>query len=482
MLVAFVAFSFSVAKADNLSAEQAKSIGTYYMAHQTGIDKLTPDQLKLVYQFENLELNIPSAYVFQLNDCGWIIIAASTVMDPVIAYSEEGVLDMSNIPDNMRWWLTSYADVIADIQVLDAKNDYPDSEEYSTLVKESLTASGAKDQTKYILMTTTWNQGTNYNPSYNYYCPQLNGRYCVTGCVATALAMLCNYYQYPVQPKGVVSTLFHGERLKLKLDTIQFDYSLMPHHLTDVYGNIVTTMDSVLEVAKLNYCLGLGVEMDYDPDGSGAQMPTAMSAMKFKFKYQQGTMRMRAATQDTNYINTLRRYLESGDIVAMRGQSSVGSGADAAGHAWLACGYRTDDQKRYYMNWGWGGSGNGWYNLGDNSMYISNQGYNFNVSQGCIFGMLPPEDSNIHHAHVAIREVDQTVLGTAYPNPTALSVALPYTTETAGDMMVYSIDGKLVATRRVQPGSGEVSLRVDALPKGVYIYRLNSQSGKFIVK
>ena len=145
MLVAFVAFSLSVAKADNLSAEQAKSIGTYYMAHQTGIDKLTPDQLKLVYQFENLDLNIPSAYVFNVNGCGWIIIAGSTVVDPVIAFSEEGSIDMSNIPDNLRWWLTSYADVIAETQRLDAENDYPDSEEYITLVNQKLD-NGTKEE------------------------------------------------------------------------------------------------------------------------------------------------------------------------------------------------------------------------------------------------------------------------------------------------------------------------------------------------
>ena len=49
-------------------------------------------------------------------------------------------------------------------------------------------------------------------------------------------------------------------------------------------------------------------------------------------------------------------------------------------------------------------------------------------------------------------------------------------------MQIYGIDGKLIATRRVLPGTGEVTLCVDALPKGVYVYRLNSQSGKFIVR
>lgn len=472
-------FFASTAKADNLTVEQAKAIGAYYMASQTDYDNLTPERLALVYQYENPNLNVASAYVFKVsNGCGWIIIAGSTVVDPIIAFSEEGTIDMNALPDNLNWWLTRYTDVIADIQRLDAENDYPDSKEYSDLLKlKQQGAKGGTKEQKIILMETQWNQGGNYNPTYNYYCPVVNGRYCVTGCVATALAQLCRYYRYPVNPKGVVSTTCNGHQYKLKLDTISFDYSLMPNALTSS-----SPLNKIQEVAKLNYALGLAVKMDYTPDGSGASMNDALNAMWLRFKYQAGTMRLRYGDTDPEYISTLRRYLMSGDVVAMRGASSTGGGSDAAGHAWVACGYRSEDTTKYWMNWGWGGDGDGWFNVADNNMRISSLGYNFNVDQGCIFGMIPPEDSNIHHSHVAIREVDNTVLGTAYPNPAVLSVQLPYVTEMAADMQVFGIDGKLVATRRVQPGCGEVSLRVDALPKGVYIYRLNSQSGKFIVR
>ena len=486
LLVASMLFCASVAKADNLTVEQAKAIGAYYMAYQTGIEKIGPENLVLNYQFYNPELDIASAYVFNVNGCGWIIVGATTVVDPIIAFSEEGSVDMNNIPDNMRWWLTNYTDVVADIQCQDSKNDYPDCEEYITLVNQKL-GNGAKAE-KIVLMSTKWDQGNTRNPTYNYYCPQVNGRYCVTGCVATAVSQICRYYRFPVKPKGTANYTWDargtqdGVQLIIKLDTVQFDYSLMPNALTDAYDNIIVSMDEVREVAKLNYCLGVAVKMDYHPDGSGAYYTDVLSAMRYKFKYQLGTNRQRNGTNDTNYINTLRRHLLNGDVVYMHGVSSTGSGADAGGHAWVVCGYQQQDETKYYMNWGWGGTGNAFYNLATNNMYISSQGYNFNVSQGCLFGMLPPEDSNIYHSHVAIQEVDKTILGSAYPNPAALSVSLPYTTERVADMQVYSIDGKLVATRRVQPGTGEVTLRVDALPQGVYIYRLNSQNGKFIVR
>lgn len=477
LLVLSMVLFTTVAKADNLTAEQAKAIGAHYMAYQTGVDKITPAALTLIYQYENPDMEAVSAYVFNVASCGWVIVAGSSVVEPIIAFSDEGSLDMDNIPDNMRWWMEGYTGAIAEVQLLDAENDYPDNEEYIKLLKQGV-KNGTKEE-RIVLMSTQWAQGANTNPTYNYFCPVWNNRYCVTGCVATALSQICKYYEYPVRPKkGVVSTVFHGEYLKINLDTVSFNYSKMPKKLKSS-----TPLDTVKEVAMLSYSLGVTVQMDYDPDGSAASSETAKNQMKIKFKYQQGTFRQRNGTTDTNYVNTIRRNLMAGDVIYMHGASSTGSGADASGHAWVADGYMREDTKKYHMNWGWAGSGDGFFNLADNSMRPTGTGYNFNVSQGVILNMLPPEDSNIHHKHVAIREVDNaTVLGTAYPNPATMSVTLPYTTETVSDLQVFGIDGKLVATRRVQPGCGEVTLRVDALPKGIYIYRMNGQSGKFIVR
>lgn len=490
LLVMSMVFCASIAKADNLTVEQAKTVGCYYMVQQTGIEKITPEHLTLIYQFENLEMNVPSAYVFNVNGCGWVIVAGSSVVNPIIAFSETGSLDMNNIPDNMRWFLTIYTDEISEIQLLDAENDYPDNEEYTSILKQGPSNGTKDDGDKIILLRTHWGQGSNYNPTYNYYCPKVGNRYCVTGCVATALAQMCRYYEYPKQPKGVVSTTFDNGTsstsddvtLKLKLDTISFNYSRMPTYLSN---NSSST--EIREVAMLNYALGLMVDMDYGIDGSASTMASAVSSLRSRFKYQSGVMSMRRENDadgwtDTTWMNTLRRNLMNNDVVVIRGASSTGGGADAAGHAWVVGGYMTGNVNRYYMNWGWEGSGDGFYNLGLNEMRPNGTGYNFNTSLGCLFGVVPPEDSNIHHNHAAIHNVTNDILGTAYPNPATLSVSLPYATESVADMQVFSIDGKLVATRRLQPGTGEVTLRVDALPKGVYIYRLNGKSSKFIVR
>ena len=169
----------------------------------------------------------------------------------------------------------------------------------------------------------------------------------------------------------------------------------------------------------------------------------------------------------------------------MGGSQPGGTGRDASGHAWVVCGYKESNEKEYYMNWGWGGprTGDGWYNLADNNLRVSGSGYYFYANQNVVVGQTPPEDSNIHHSHIGICPVENSsVLGSAYPNPASMSVVLPYQTSEISELCVYSIDGKLVESRKVAAGNGSVTLKVDQMPAGIYIYRLNNATGKFVVK
>ena len=198
--------------------------------------------------------------------------------------------------------------------------------------------------------------------------------------------------------------------------------------------------------------------------------------MKKYFKYTESTLRYRNGNTDWTYVNAIRSELLNGNPLYMSGASSTGSGGDAAGHAWVCSGYKEQDTSQYYMNWGWDGGGNGFFNLGANRMPISGYGYNFNVRQAVVLNMHPTA------APQGIADVDHTLLESPYPNPAVQTVTLPFYTENASDLMIYSIDGKLVTSCRVQAGYGEATVDVNNLPAGVYIYRLNSQSGKFIVQ
>ena len=59
------------------------------------------------------------------------------------------------------------------------------------------------------MLTTRWGQGAPYNNS----CPTApsSSEHCLTGCVATAMAQVMKYYQYPDKGKGNVTYCYIGE-------------------------------------------------------------------------------------------------------------------------------------------------------------------------------------------------------------------------------------------------------------------------------
>lgn len=469
-LVAAMALCSTTAKADNISLEQAKSAAAYFMGNYMNAEKLTADDLTLVYQIDNSDLNIPAEYFFNVGDCGWIIMGGTTAIDPVMAYSDEGSLVMDKLPDNMMWWVKGYADLISEIQVLDIKENFPVSKQWYELENHLLKGSTKGQQI--VLMNERWGQGDDYNPTYNYYCPQVGARWSVTGCVATALAQICHYYKFPRYGRDQRSYWWGNTLLGLRFDTMSFDYSLMPNKLISS-----SAPAKVREVAKLNYAMGVAVKMDYSPDGSGALSQDVPEAMGTYFSYIPGTYSQRSSGA-VNFLNNLHASIEARNPVYMSGASPVGSGSDAAGHAWVCAGFE-EGTDYYFFNWGWDGYGNAFYNIVSNTvndMLISGMGYSFVNRQAAIFGMVPPADS------LGIKDVENSLLGSAYPNPATLSVKVPYNVQSAADMNVYSIDGKLVSSQRVQPGCGEVEVRVANFPAGVYIYRLNGQSGRFVVR
>ena len=488
-MLAFAAMLMPVcgAAARNVTVKEAATAGAYFMERNTMHDDLTAVDLVLVHQIDNMELGVAECYVFNVADWGWIIMAGNTAVEPVVGYSTESTLaDWPELPSAMRWWVEGYAGFIGEVQADDAQKPFDDNDLWTALIDRTLTAAAKDGNPQVNFVSTTWDQGNPTSPTYNKYCPydSSSHRYSYVGCVATAMAQIARYYKYPVQPTGRAAyyTGSNSYYVALKYDTLRFDYSQMPNRLT-AYSSAA----QIHNVALLSFAMGAAVNMDYTPDGSGTQSNRVIGAMAGKFKYEEGTLTYRSQVSNTSYMNKLRYDMLRHRPVYMAGASSTQpdpNDRDAAGHAWLCTGYRTDNEKMYYMNWGWSGSGNGYFNVFDNQMYISSHGYNFNLAQEILTGVIPTSaDSTDVDFNTGIPTVDDnTALAPAYPNPAMLTVTLPYTTTSAADLTVYSIDGKQVATRRLQPGKGEVTLCVDALEAGVYVYRLGGKSGKFIVR
>ena len=501
LLVLAFTLTAGTAYSRNVTEEMAKTAGAWFMRNNTDLGNVEASSLSLVCKVDNPILGIPACYLFNVGRSGWIMIGGTTATNAVVGYSECGTLEESLLPTPMVCLMNDYAEFVSAIQNID-NGKFSDLPEWDNLLNEKEIPS-AKDDGDSFLMAETWDQGGDYGRDYNMYSPVVNYKYCPTGCVATALGQICHYYSYPVQPTGSKSYTFEDtinnvtHEFSVDYDTVSFDYSLMPNTLT-----VNTPIAKRREVSKLGYMLGISVEMHYKPQGSGANSQDVPDAMRRYFKYKKGVMTYRRASftgqyaymlnyspyngavTDASFFKKLRQELRRNRPVYMGGHSSSGSGRDAGGHAWVCDGCQENNDSLYHMNWGWGGSSNGWFRLLANNMYIPSQGYNFKLMQEHITGMVPPQDSvdfNISTIE-GIDGVEGVELLPAYPNPATYSVVLPYSVDNAAVMTIMSVDGKVVETRKVEAGNGRVEVKVNNLPAGIYVYRINGSAGKFIVQ
>ena len=480
LLAASMLLAAPVVKADNVTVEQAKQVSVNYLAYYTNLEGLSVNNLTLVHQWMNEKLNVPSMYIFDVNGGGWAIIAGSTTMDPIVAYSDEGQFPVDHMAPSLAWWLDNYNQMICEVQNADASEHFADSKPWKDIIENNI--KGSKGIVN-LMPNVKWGQGNDAGTTYNMYCPRVNGVACVTGCVATAISQMCYYYKYPRYSFGYRTYMFNSNPMRVNFtDSVAFDYTIMPNQIK--YN---TSQAARQEVSRLCYMVGVAVKMQYGTNaggGSGAYSQDVPSAMVEYFHFKNGLSPVnRDQVTNSYYMKIIRNELKSNRVVYMHGASLTGEGNDRSGHAWVCTGYQTDNDNMYFMNWGWEGDGNSWYNLGGNDMPISGQGYNFNQGQGIIRNFIPPQDSIDIDVSLAVPEADEpVVLGAAYPNPATQTVMLPYSTQSTTDLTVYNMMGQPVLTRSVHAGNGNLEVRVDAMPAGIYIYRMGNAYGKFIVR
>ena len=191
-------FSVNVSFARNVSVDEAKTAAMRFMNAAGSGMKAELSDINLIHQIINPELNIPACYFFNVSDWGWVIVSASTTMDPIIGYNDRGHnLNIERAPESMMWWVESFAGLISAKQVEDAANPIEDEKSWIELLDGNISEdNGPKAQ--HILSYDEWDQGDDNGTTYNMLCPTYQGVHTVTGCVATALSQIMHYYQFPI--------------------------------------------------------------------------------------------------------------------------------------------------------------------------------------------------------------------------------------------------------------------------------------------
>lgn len=283
------------------------------------------------------ELGTPSLYVFNRPAGeGFMILSADDVAYPVLGYTDSGSFSEENISPAMKWWLGEYTRQIAYGAEAPAMKS-PSSPAY---VEGAAIAP---------LLTSKWDQGNPYNAQ----CPTVGNARTVTGCVATAMAQVMRYHEYPAKGTGMVSATCAGTSDEITLDLAKesFDWANM---LDSYEGEYNDTQKNA--VAYLMKACGYSVHMDYSTSESGAISFNVGKALIENFGYNNNiTFESRKYYSTPDWEAMVYNELAAKRPVYYAGQSEGG------GHAFVCDGY--DGKGYFHINWGWGGMSDGYFLL-----------------------------------------------------------------------------------------------------------------------
>ncbi len=319
------------------------------------------------------EAGFQHLYVFNAEQ-GFVVMAADDRVQPILGYSLTGKFVAEDMPTNVRGWLQGYNDEIQ-YAIESQERATPETAQLWKDLVEGNSKAGLATAVVNNLLQTTWDQ----DPVYNDLCPYDNSAHerTVTGCVATAMAQIMKYWEYPNH--GVGSHSYTPEThpeygvQSVNYGASTYDWANMPLDRANS------------EIAKLMYHCGVSVDMDYDlaaNGGSGAVTAYVVNALQTYFNYQPCTYKERSSYQST-WVSMLKAELDARRPLQY-------SGRGTGGHSFVCCGY--DNNNRFYFNWGWSGRNDGFYaltSLVPGSGGSGGSSYNFTNDQAAIFGIQP---------------------------------------------------------------------------------------------
>jgi hypothetical protein len=320
----------------------------------------------------------PIYYVIYLQPDGFVITPADDLIEPIIAFADDGTFDPS--PDNPLGALVSQdipgriavarnvqaaaskpqkklteQQMVLEKTCLDAQSKWAEFNDYSDRVGV-LGLPSVSDVRVAPLILSEWGQTEVCYYGwycYNYYTPS----HYPCGCVATAMAQLMRFHQHPGS----------------------YVWSNMPLKPWDICGSLTLTQRQA--IGDLCYDAAESVDMTYGPGGSTAYIWKVRNALPNTF----------------GYSNAIDGWNNSYDLSGPALNGMVNPGLDAGfpsllgvnlsgettGHALVADGYGYQSSTIYHhLNMGWDGIDDAWYNLPN-----IDATYEFDTINECIYNI-----------------------------------------------------------------------------------------------
>lgn len=267
-----VLLSTSPTWAKQLTQEQALDVAQNFFDKSGGLKASTDIKLVAVSSEltgnNSLRSSEEAFYVFNNNNNSFVIVSADDRMKPILGYSLNSPFHTENIPSNIQNFLSAYYQYYNNL----------DNSINILSSTESTSSSSFATEVSPLLGEINWDQSTPYNNM----CPSIDGKTSVTGCVATAMAMILKYHEYPTKGIGSHSyTTKSGIKCSFDFESTTFDWkNMLPQ-----YSKVEYNETQAKAVAELMYACGVSVEMEYSPLESGAYSNNVPSALVNFFGY-----------------------------------------------------------------------------------------------------------------------------------------------------------------------------------------------------
>ncbi len=389
LLFAFLPlFSFTALFGKQVDMEKVRLVAENYIEAKMQLRNSDNKNIQLVYTAQNSESLRNSDiqktvyyYVFNIGENnGFVVISGDDVARPVLGYVDSGEYDASNLPPNFIYWMDCLRQEIVYAIEKELTAGEEIQSQWRIYLSENMDELRSSNESVVLpLLSTKWDQGNPYNllcPSYNSGGKQMKS---LTGCVATAMAQIMKYYEYPSKGIGS-SSQYTTDKEKILIPSLDYEINYDWKNMLDVYTASSPTINQNA-VATLMYHCGVSVTMDYNSISSGAPSFMAMLALENRFGYQKGIKHELRASHTSQNWNTLIKN----ELDCKRPVLYAGKNASDGAHAFVCDGY--DASGLFHFNWGWGGSYDGYFATGALNPTKSN-GYNYN--QDIYFKIQPP--------------------------------------------------------------------------------------------
>ena len=412
--------------AERVSREDASLVANHFMnvaapSSADGVKRIAPAKRMVLKQTSAQTEN--QYYVYENeNGEGWVIISANDAVRPILAYSETGHFPIENMPSNLRKWMGKYDSFISRIET-----DNVEASEETQALWDELRQDIRRAQAAVVvgpLIQTQWDQ----DAPFNNFCPGWGTNKAYTGCVATAMAQVMKYWEWPINGTGSHSykpldvnepydewtgepnySQRYTSTLSANFETTTYDWE----NMLDIYTNSATAAQKTA-VATLMYHCGVATEMMYgnDEDGGSGTMThnygdwdwgitttdeggVAQNAFYAFFKYKKPIGYVRDGIRDGRY--TYYKEWTDADWTAMIKKEldqqrplMYGGASDEGGHSFICDGYNS--MNYFHFNWGWSGEGDGYFtlsNLTPGSGGAGGGNYSFSEDQDVLIGIEP---------------------------------------------------------------------------------------------